>query len=284
MKIKTSLVLSILLILPIFSFAQQGLDFNIPAPEASQLAEERSYNLGSIPVKAFLYDSTKDEYSIIGYYQNFFNEHGFEKVSDKRFESIKLRIIKFKKEDLIVSIAIESKFGGAKVVINKYLQTEGSPSPEEQLASLKNSPLFSIPKEDQPGKDLSFIPRPPDSVRWLNKVTSQQVLLIYSTVLPLQELKQFYLNNMPSYGWQLTKGIATKDTIRAYDRVEKQDPQLAGGLNGIMKDGEDITQVASDSYVLGFRSQKGTAKVIIYPNFVDRKLGSMVYITYSSGG
>ncbi len=259
--------------------------FRVPPPEGAELKDSRDYNLGNVAVKAYLYKTNQNSYAVAQYYQNFFRDNDFESVLDKQFERRQERILRFKKDNLIVGLVVKPAFPGTEVTIAKYLQPESGPSLEEQLSSLKNSPLFSIPKEDQSGEDLKFIPRPPRSIRWSSKSSERNSVLVYATDLPLEELKDFYRESMQDKGWQLANEMATQDAISGYKKLTGKDPNISGmdQLNDIVSDAENFKGVVSDSYVLDFRGPYGRAKVIMFPNFVDRKLGNIVNISYTAG-
>lgn len=282
MRIKKQIVrfaiLGILfLVLTGLVYAETRPDFQVPAPPAGELLDTQAFTLGGRGFKAYLYKSDKDEAAIAEYYQRFFKSHDFENILDEIEEKQNKRLLRFKKEDLVVGIALMPKAEGTEVVISEYLQPAGSPPPEKLKPSVND---LTLPQEDQPGKDLKIIPRPPQGIRWMSMDTGKRAHLMYATPLGVGEVVGFYKANMPDNSWEIERETATRDTMDTYVQATgKKDL----GIKTPFRDAEDLNEIIKDSYVLDFKSGYGRARITVFPNFMDRRLGSLVQIVYGQG-
>ena len=260
---------------------QQGLDLEVPLPAGSQLMDTKDFSLAGKNIRSLLYKSKESLSGIRAYYQRAMAEQGFRNLSASQQGQFKdTAQLKFQKEDLIVRIALTPKPEETEIVISKYLEPPGSLPLEKSKPSVKDS-LFALPKKDAPGEDLAFIPRPPSGVRWQGLRQEKEAILIYGTPLSPDTLIRFYQGKMPSYGWQLENESATKEVLEAYKKASGgKSPDL---LESPFGDGEDFAGIIKDSYLLEFEGSRGQAQVTIIPNYVDRKLGSIVSIFYSQG-
>ena len=104
-------------------------------------------------------------------------------------------------------------------------------------------------------------------------------IISYTTTQSIPELGRFYVKNMSSYGWKLESNIATKNSMEVYDR-------FSGTKKSIIipklpfADTEDLSKIIQDSYILDFKNRKAKVRITIFPNFVNRRLGSMVNLNY----
>lgn len=256
-------------------------DFSSYAPPQSELVDSKEFIFGGRNFQAVLYKSKENQYDLTNYYRQFFKEQGFNSIFDKK-ETVAREdkwLLRFKKQDLVVSLALMPKFGYTEVVVTQYLQPAGSLPPEKLRPTIKDT-LLALPEKDQPGEDLSIIPRPPKSVRWMSPGTGKAVQLAYNTSLSVDEARDFYKTQMPSWGWEMEIEIATNEAVSAY---KKSTGKRDLGIKTPFKDGEDLNQIINDSYVLNFKASHGQARIVIFPNFVDRKLGSIVQILYVRG-
>jgi len=179
-----------------------------------------------------------------------------------------------------VDVLLNASEGGSQVVIGKYLESSGGIKAERNPLSLVKD---VFPKEDKGGTDEDFsdVPRPPDSVRWMkeyNKMT-KGTIISYTSVLTIPELGRFFVKNMPSYGWKLESNIATKNAIAVFDKYsETKSNKIIPKLP--FPDMEDLSKIIEDSYIIDFRNKTAKVRITIFPNFVNRKLGTMVNINY----
>ena len=157
------------------------------------------------------------------------------------------------------------------------MQLAGELSLEKAKFSVKDS-IFALPKEDEPGADLPAVPRPPESVRIMSRNSGDTRRVMYTTSLDVGAAADFYRENMPEREWTLTNETAARKAIEVYEKITGK---KSLGIKSPFSDGEDFEQLIKDSYVLNFTASFGSAKLIIFPNFIDRKSGSIVQISYS---
>lgn len=258
-----------------FLYAQNTENFLVPEPPGGKLVDTKNFSLDDKhPIETFLYSATLDPEQIAGFYLNYFDKKEFKKTMDNLEAKTKRRVLRFKKDEEVVSIAITPKQNGSEIVLARYRQLPGEPEIEKLKPSLHN-PLFALPKQDVPGVDLAQVPRPPESVRMMGKHMGGGALLLYTTILDVGATADFYKTKMPDQGWRLENDIATKDAVDAYKRATKKKTL---GISAPFSDGEDFEQIVTNSCVLVFKGSEGEAKITIFSNFMDRKLGSMVQI------
>ncbi len=255
-----------------------GLDFEIPAPPGARLLETKPVSIGGRKIYASLYESKQELKDIIEYYQRFFKENNFKLVLDEKGRPKNRRLLRFKKEELMVSIAFLEKGEKREITVGKYLQPEGLPEIDDTPLSLKDFPL---PQEDVTGKDLKIVPRPPESVRWMCEEKRSRITLLYASSLSVERIREFYRQQMYIQGWQMTGEIPIGEAVKAYKQASgKKDL----GLQMPFKDAENLEEIISSAYFLEFRGKvegrEAKVDITIFPNFIDKKLGSMVQIEY----
>lgn len=256
--------------------AENDLTFDVPAPPHSKFLDSKEFRMAGRQIYALLYGSDESAETIGEYYRNFFQKQDFQKISDKPNEKTNKQLLGFKKDELVVKIAIMVKDDETEIVVTKYLEPAGEPPLEKTKPSVKDT-LFALPKEDVPGKDLAVVPRPPQSVRIMDMDRGPTATIMYTTSLDVNAAADFYRVKMPEQEWTLAKEMAAKKAVQAY---EEATGKKSLGIKSPFSDGEDFEQVISDSYVLDFKASFGSAQITIFPNFLDRKLGSMVQIIY----
>lgn len=277
-------IISVMIILFSLGFCHaEELDLEIPAPPESEMQGKQTMTAFGRDVQTADYLSTQKQDRIKEYYRCFFNNQGFKNTQEKNLGEIKL--LRFKKEDwmnkqeLVIDVVLFNDPKGTKVSIGKYLQNLGGPDIEENKPSLKDLGI-TFPQEDKPGKDLKMIPRPPESIRWVNSDKKDGSILLYASPLSVTQLKEFYQRQMPAQGWEIEKESNVGEAAKAYKQAtHKKDL----GLPTLFADGENLEQIITDAYVLIFKTSRDRAKITIYPNFMDRKSGSFVQIDYRGG-
>lgn len=283
-KIRILFIIAILFCVRGLVFAETNLSFEIPPPPNSQMIDRHPMQVGNRAIDAVLYQSTAKDYEISDFYANFFQAHEFNKIKDEagtgRYADS--RYLTFKKDDLVVNITIKSGLNTSRVSLAKFLQPEGSPTIAEALLSLKDSPLFEMPKEDKPGKDSKLVPRPPESIRWADTSTQQQISLVYSSPLSTKELFDFYKRAMSAANWEIINASSLSESINRIKKITKEDKVGFQG-NEIMGIGS-LEELASGGYSLVFyKSPIGQAQITIFSNFINKKAGSMVRISHPQG-
>jgi hypothetical protein len=260
----------------ICAYAENDLSFNVPVPPNTSLLYTKELRMMGRQIMTNVYATNEDADGACDYYRNFFHQQDFQKIIDKLNVRTKKRLLRFKKDELVVSIAVLVKEGEIKIVVAKYLEPAGALPIEKVRPSVKDS-LFVLPKEDLPGRDLAEVPRPPESVRITSRDFGATATIMYTTTFTVESALDFYRQNMPSQ-WVLARETAVGKAIRAYKDVSGKKNI---GIESPFSDGEDFEQVISDGYVLNFIAGSSSAQITIFPNFIDRKLGSMVQIVYS---
>ncbi len=285
---RKSLVLPLILLLLIGIFPSPGLilseqaldlNFEVPGPPGADSAQTQNFRFGGRDILCLGYNSKADALAIKNYYCQFFQENGFSKVKEEElFGKSSFKQIRFKKDELVINIILASKPDQTTdVAISKYLQPQASPDLEQLKPSVKDS-FLTLPAEDQQGNDLLIIPRPPKSVRLADLDQGKgSVTLVYTTELGAQETKEFYKESMPEQAWELEKEVCAGDLMEAYKKTAKKNINLPSPFS----DGEDMNEVAAGAYQLSFKARFGKAGVSIMPNFMDKKLGSIVQINYT---
>jgi hypothetical protein len=276
-RISTKWLVTVAIFLTVSAEAGIGLDFDVPKPPESQLLMSMPISFGGKSVQTFRYKSQASKFDIADFYERFFEQEEFEKILDKEEKKRNKRLLRFKRDNLVVSVAILSRFTQTEIVLAKYIELEGDLPPEELRPSISDS-LINLPQEDAQGKDLLIIPRPPDSVRWASTQRGQNTFLVYSTSLTVEEIKDFYKLNMPYQNWELEAELITEDALQAYKEVTGK---KSLEFPSVFSDGENIEDIIKDAYVLDFQGQYGRSRITIFPNFVDRKLGSIIQIVYT---
>lgn len=251
------------------------LDFEVPAPlESKSLDKSPLSGLFIGNTKVATYQSNLAPKAVELYYQTFFKRQGFTYRKDKESRILSFRRLQFQRQDLVVDIFLGNRDTGSLVVIAEYLASEGGLAAEKDTFASAN-----LPQTDAPGVDLVGIPRPPQAVRWTSTKQPNETTVAYATPLSVAELRDFYLETMPSQGWEMVTDMATQEALQTYERTtgKKALPSQQMPVSGI----GDLNQIIRNSHVLDFKNDTGTARVIIHPNFVDPKSGSLVQIIYT---
>ena len=300
-KIIVILSIAIFFLSGISSAEKIGLDFNVPGPPAGEEIDTTSFTFGGGQIQAIAYESPKNQYEIAMYYDNFFKEKGFRKLLDGdvleeemqkiksggqdlrgllggKMPEIDIRKIRFKKDELVIDVMLSSKKQTVTdVIIAKHLQPAGAPSLEERKLSIYDDTFVRLPKEDLAGEDLRIIPRPPESIRWNRIDRGRQTILSYASPLSVDELSGFYRRNMPYQAWELQEEMSTGDMAVDYQKA-------TGGkklnFTSPFADGENLNKIVDDGSFLDFKGRFGSARIMIFPNFIDRKEGSVIQIIY----
>lgn len=267
-----------ILAFPGLAQAREGLNFKVPAPPESKMLEntQGEKKIGDKVLRGADYQSAKEQAAIIEYYQGFFEEEDFKQIQDNYLhEGAGVRRLRFKKEDLVVDLILMPNAQGTSVGIVKYLQPQGSPDLEKTLPAV--SDLISLPQTDSEGEDLATIPRPPKSVRVQSFGLGKTIQLIYTSSLPIEEVKEFYLDQMPYAGWQIKRDAPVSQAAEAYKSKTGKNTLVPP----IFSDGENLGNVAAGAALLDFENQGEKARITIFSNFMGKESGSMVHIEYT---
>ncbi|HAH21568.1 MAG: hypothetical protein A2Y00_05800 [Omnitrophica WOR_2 bacterium GWF2_43_52] len=264
-----------------WSSSEEIIDVEVPAPVEGKVVGTDTIAVLGREVRCTYYLSPHGKNSIAAYYQHNFSSEGFQQTVDKEISSV--RQLRFKKlfmlegKELVVEFVLSDKPNGTGVAIGKYTQPVGAGDIEKTPLSWREE-RFAPPKEDAPGEDLAIIPRPPESVRWMNIEKEKNVFLTYATSLSVEEVQDFYRNQMELRNWQVKRDFsAVREAVSEYKKVTKK-KNIA--VYSPFADGEDMEGIIADARALDFEGEEGKAKITIFPNFMDRSMGSVVQIFY----
>lgn len=264
--------LSLVLILsPLF--AQEYSNPDVPAPPESKIVDSQNIRLGEVNIPCRLYASSLLPQEIFVYYRTSLAEDGFKLISDKADKDGSRRL-GFKRGNAVINIIIALKDGRTEVQTAAYLEPQGG---IEKIKPSWAELVSLMPKEEQPGNDLAFIPRPPGGVRIMSMPYENMVLLGYSSPKSTESLKKFYESNMPNQGWQLEREVSMEEAVEEH----KQDPDTKE--LGIDLPFSDITfeGLIAGGHLLWFKGEKGKAQISLFNELPGKRQGnSLVLIKY----
>lgn len=272
---RITIIYSIALSFTLLVAAQEALtqdkkDSSVSRPPKTELVETHTVRLGGRDIFSSRYMSVLPMDEVMRYYKDFFIDAGFNIILNR--ESSQQKFLRFKKDDAVVNVMVMSKEGGTQLVISEYAQPPGMPSLEETRPSWQEL-MALLPKEDQPGQDLEFIPRPPESIRLLYLPRNGTIHLVYSSAKPVEEVRVFYKNHMYYQGWQMERETTMQDAAKAMKQAGKN-PKLPF---------PDVTleQFIAGGYTLDFTGYWGKTHVVVLPNaLTGESKGSFIQIRY----
>jgi len=305
----------VLLLSSVWAEDEVGIDFVVPAPENSEKIDTFTLKLRGQDVSGVVYKSEDNRFDVANYYSDFFRDEEFDNVLDEKMpdmvppESIakpenasllkggnikdkvmellprsKIRRMQFKKDQLVVEVALTAADDGTDVGIAKYLLPIGVANLDELPMSTEDT-FFDMPKEDLEGEDLSDVPRPPDSVRLSNMNIGKQTYVTYTTELSLDEALEFYERMMELEGWDLTSSFKAGDMLDKYKKMSgsKKGFKL-GKLRFPFSGSRDLDKAFYQTYTLNFTNDYEFVKITIMPNIISSEEGAVVQIVYSEEG
>lgn len=260
---------------PDTEFSSDALNFEIPpAPESELLDGKLPEVLTGKNGKGVTYFSKSSPEVVAYFYKEFFRGQGFQAQPDRSFKMGNTSRMRFERKDLAIALFLTLRNGGCDVIIIKYPGADGG------LPVIKDP--FStavLPKEDNPsGSDLEDIPRPEKSVRTVSNTSANTTTLSYLVPMPPEEARDFYLQQMPSLGWDLTGQI---DIGKASDDYMEKTNKPSFIPSAKILDLIDMADIIKKSYLLDFKSSEASARVTISPNFLGQKEGAMVGVLYN---
>lgn len=252
----------------------QGQDsFSLQPPESTEV-HRKGLSLGGRDFAVVLYDSILSPVELADYYRTLFAQEGFIIISDEE-EGIK-RFMRFRQGDLMVNIAILPRGNLTRVGVAEYIQPQGAPEPHELKPSWEEI-IGMIPKRDLAGEDLPDIPRPPQGVRLAGGGLAKSKLFVYTSPVSLEEVKEFYDEEMPYYGWDMLNEMSMDQMLKQQERMIGRRgfgvrlPYAGVSMEGIIEGG----------YILQYRNEEGARAQIQLLNLDPQgQGGSMVHIRY----
>lgn len=268
--------LGILVISACAAPAGEDISF-VPPPEGGDLTDSKSFQLAGRQIQAVLYNTATDSRAVADYYRQFFHEQGFAKLIDKFEKGIGGLQLRFKKDDFVVNVSVMAKADKTEVVIAKYFEPAGAAAIEKSPLSLKDV-LFDPPKQDIPGgADTSVVPRPPDSVCFMNMRMAGERHIMYRAALSASVGADFYRKVMAGKGWDAGEEIAVKDAVEAYKQAENKNNL---GINLPFIGAGNIERIIGESIMLEFFTERGNARIVVSPDFIRPEDMSIVSIIY----
>jgi hypothetical protein len=255
------------------SAAKEAESFSVPPPPEGKLMDTHNMRMGGVDISSFLYISSRDAGDIIDYYKGFFEGKEFEVVLDK--VSAGRKLVRFNKEGLIVNISVAPQGDETQVVVAHYSLPQGA-SPLDEPKPTWQEAISMLPKEDSPGKDLPFIPRPPESVRVLSVDYKNSADLSYISSKPPEEVREFYENQMSSRGWESERELDTEGVISDFKRKASREGQRT---DIPMLAGTSLEQLASGGGIMYFKGHGGRAQVSVLKGGSE-EIGSLIQIKY----
>lgn len=253
-------------------------DIAIPEPPQSKLINTYPIRLGGADIIFTTYQSQQPEEKIIKYYQDFFKVQQFQEVTGKETDATK-KILWFKKDSLLAQIVLANNDDMTQITTARCILPQGVEAPEELKPTWPEMMSMFMPKEDSKGEDLTFVPRPPDSIRIgsINNKDGGCVINYTSSWLP-EDVKGFYLMEMDNRGWTL------KDD-KSMDKVKAEYLALLGKKNLDME--FPIPDISLDKLINGgsalvFNSDTGELIISVMNKGVSDRdnQGSLVQIKY----
>jgi hypothetical protein len=255
------------------AMAEMTLDFEVPLPPRSKVTASKTFTLAKREMRALAYESLEGPEIVAQYYKRVLTDQGFKIIIDKYESQPKYHTLRFKKEDLVVTMVIWNKGQATVISIGKYLQPKGTPDLEDTMFYAKD---LSLPKQDTPGIDLENIPRPPEAVRIMSLNGGRVIQVFYFSPLEAVEVRKFYQQKLLALGWEIENDTSGKQAIDNYRSVSKnKDLSHSGPLPDI-----NLEEVMAGAYILNLKNSAGKVNITITPNYFEKKTGSLTQIAY----
>ena len=258
-----------------------GINFEVPAPENSEIVDTHHFTMFGRDVVGTAYKSDDDERTIESFYQIFFRNNGFKKMSNRKVTGTVARRMQFKKENLVVEVAIFPSEEGTDVAVAKYTLPEGVSKIEDLPLSISDT-FFPMPKEDAEGEDLEMVSRPPDSIRMGNFSVEDRTYVTYATELTIFEALDFYRDEMNFEGWELVQEMDTGKLLSDYKEVTGKSGLNLGKVNSLIQGMGNVNQAMASSFILDFAGPEGFVKITIMPNVLPMDQATVVQITHAT--
>jgi len=196
---------------------------NIPAfPQAERIRQEETL-VNNSPARTTVYSTLASPEEIVKFYKTKLINFGWKLETEANQQGIEM--LMFSKGDKFLNIMLQSILGKnfitlAQSINPKELLKQKPPCPEcekkqEELNKgiepardlISKDENFS--KKDTPGRDLQFVPRYPGAVRAsaMERENGKKVNLSYYSQSSVEDVVNFYRQNMGNYYWQLDNQI-----------------------------------------------------------------------------
>lgn len=200
MRVTRGLIFLLYFILP--AFVQAATWENIPIIPGGTIKTRQELSLNTAPTENIIYSTDKSVEEIVDFYKTGLDNFGWDLVQANDSQ----KMLRFSKKEKFLSISInELKNGNNLVLINQGLSGKNVYTGGAGCAQIKKSGKMGT---DIAGKDLDSVPRYYGAVRVSSIVRDypkKRVNLIYTAQANVDEVADFYRQNMPYHNWQLSK-------------------------------------------------------------------------------
>lgn len=246
-----------------------------PPPDGEILSNKLPNNMVGGDASGKIYHTKLNAKQVEEFYLRFFKSQGFVQNKSLNFNILAYKRIRFERSDIAVEVYITARLDNScEVTVVKYSDRTG-------MTKMESDPFASVvlPKQDNENSyDLEDIPRPENSVRYSGSVQGRGATITYLLPMTVEEAYNFYRNQMSAMGWKMTSQMDTSRICNEYDKAHRGAISLVPSVFVGKK--LDIGTIIKNSYMLEFESNDALAKIMIYPNFVHQKSGSISYILY----
>jgi hypothetical protein len=249
-------------------------EFVIPSPPDGKKIKDVEMPLAGSAIEGHTYSTSLSCKDAALYYSDIFDKEGFKPVSD-RVPEPGAEVLTFSKGNQTCYVRVEADKAGALVSLASYVNPNGSGPPDIKKMTWKDM-LNMLPQEDEPGADLDIIPRPPNSVRIMNRISSNMAMLEYLTKAPLDKVKDFYLTAMSAYQW---KNIGADNVKDSFDRLGKQGQAFNSKIEQASVLDMPMSKLMKDAVKLTFEGPKGKADIMLMNTNPDSGQDSNVIVT-----
>jgi len=251
------------------------IGMEIPVPPQSEEVKEKVPDplLGVGGFGKVFQSEVNNPQEVENFYRRALKKLGFHEKQGRGFKVMNFKGLRFESNNMAIELYLSARGDkGSHFIVVKYMDKDG-------VAKIEANPLYMVklPEKDNPGgSDLADVPRPASSVR-RGGGAGKGGSASYITSMGVIDVSNFYKQEMPAFGWKLSDEV----NIRANDAEYAKKHKGEGFVKSVpIGTKVDLGDVIRDSIVLEFKSRMDTVQIMIYPNFVNPALGSMVDITY----
>ena len=207
---KSAILFILIFLLPAHALTQP---FGFPQPAKTKLVEkDKSVSDRKVTTTYRRYQSQLPPQRVITFYRRMFNKQGFKEEGTSREIDPQKNDFTFKKENkkiflTIIPFSDESCGYTINIVDTPSLKETGLP------------PGFPNYNFSHPQK-LKIMPVYPDSKEFKNEKHPVALAFGYLTPSPAEEVSDFYLKNMPEYGWSMVSNESNQGSYKLSEWVK----------------------------------------------------------------
>lgn len=235
---RKGLYLLCLILIFIHTYAQAQVWDTLPLPGQTALLKEDEMIMNNQKIKTIHCRSSLSQEDIRSFYLRFLPGLGWSEDCPECSQGKKDNApLSFTKVDTKISI----------IIIPIPIGKKGENDIIIAMSKLKEEAQKGEGSDEEPeGKDLSFVPRYPQSKRVssLEYNASQKAMLTYSSLDGADKILDFYRQNMPDYGWNLLDESDFQDLPAELKEMQGQFKLEGGALIFKGPRGECIVSVS----------------------------------------